>query len=186
MIPVHSNAGKVWSIQYFPAGAEIKFNSNKSWDGGDFGYAEGHISNASKTYAGIEDAGGNIRINNAGWYVVVVSTRIEGNSLNYTIEFLPPKVYLIGETVGGWDILDENLFGVPANGNGEFISPVFKASSELRMCIALDGIEWWMTEFTILGGTLVYRGANDDLEFIRVNQGQHAGLNFLTGEGYIN
>lgn len=185
MVPVHSNDGKFWSMQYLPAGAEIKFNVARSWDGGEFGYAEGRFSDESINYAGIEDAGGNIKINNAGWYIIVVSTIIEGRDFNYTVEFLPPNVYLIGETVGGWDIKDENLFSVPADDTGEFVSPAFAASNELRMCIKLENIEWWQTEFIILDGKIEYRGTGDDQDRVNVEAGQRAYLNFLTGEGAV-
>jgi hypothetical protein len=185
MVATHSNPGKLWSVQYFPAGAEIKFNTNKAWDGGEFGYAEGRFPDASVAYAQIEDAGGNIKINRAGWYIVVVTTEMEGRDFKYTVEFLAPNVYLIGETVGGWDILDANLFSVPSDGTGEFVSPAFGASNELRMCIKLDGIDWWKSEFIILGGKIVYRATGDDQERVSVSQGQKAYLNFLTGSGYV-
>lgn len=186
MVPIHSNDGKFWSIQYFPAGAEIKFNTTKSWDGGEFGFSENRVPENSATYAGIEDAGGNIKINNEGWYIVWVTTLIEGRSYNYTVEFLTPKVYLIGETAGGWDIKDSNLFTVPADGDGEFVSPAFIADNELRMCIKLDGVEWWQTEFIILNGKIEYRGKGDDQERVSVTSGQKAYLNFPKGTGVIN
>ncbi len=186
MVPVHSADGKFWSIQYFAAGDEIKFNFNKAWDGTEFGYEEGRFPDSSVSYAGLEESGGNIKINNAGWYIVVVTTTIEGRSYNYTVEFLPPNVYLTGDASGGWDTFEAaNLFTVPSDKEGEFVSPAFIADAELRMCIVLDGIEWWKTEFIILGGDIVYRGKGDDQERVNVSQGQRAYLNFLTGKGSV-
>ncbi|GHV04335.1 outer membrane protein SusE [Bacteroidia bacterium] len=186
MIQTHSNPGKLWSVQYFPAGAEIKFNSNQAWDGGDIGYAEDCFSQSSIALAGLDDSGGNIKINNAGWYIVVVTATVEGRSYKYNIEFLPPNVYLFGGTNGGdWEAKEANLFTVPADGTGDFVSPAFKASDELRMCIVLDGIDWWKTEFIILGGKIAYRATGDDQDRVQVTAGQKAYLNFLTGVGYI-
>ncbi len=183
MVPVHSNEGKFWHVLYFDAGAEIKFNSTKAWDGSEFGYSGNRFSDTSITYAGLEgEDGGNIKINNAGWYIVVVTTAIEGRDYLYTVEFLEPNVYLTGDAAGGWDFFDNsNLFTVPADGSGDFVSPAFAADAELRMCIRLDGIEWWKTEFIFFDGKIAYRAAGNDQERVNVSAGQKAYLNFLTG-----
>lgn len=186
MVPIHSNEGKFWSVQYLPEGAEIKFNTVTDWDGGEFGYAADRFPESSVNYAGIEDGGGNIKITNGGWYIVVVTTVIEGRDYNYTVEFLPPNVYLTGNTAGGWDFFDEtNLFTVPADGEGAFESPAFVASDELRMCIKLDGIDWWKTEFLILNDKIEYRGTGGDQERVVVSAGKKAYLYFLKGEGEV-
>lgn len=185
LVPVHSNPGKFWSVVYLPAGAEIKFNIAKSWDGGEFGFNEEYFPASSIAYAGLEESGGNIKINNGGWYIVVVSTSLDGRDYNYTIEFLPPNVYLTGNTAGGWDFFDDsNTFTVP-QGDGEFVSPAFVASDELRMCIKLADIDWWKTEFVILGGEIAYRAGGDDQERVQVAAGQKAYLNFTTGKGSV-
>ena len=186
MVPIHSNDGKFWSVQYFTSGDEIKFNMAKAWDGTDFGYSEDRFPESSVTYAGLSEKGGNIVIGNGGWYIVVVTTQIEGRSYKYTVEFLPPNVYLTGNAAGGWDFFEEgNLFTVPSDGTGEFVSPAFLADAELRMCIKLDGIDWWKTEFVILGGEIVYRGKGDDQERVQVTAGQKAYLDFLQGIGSV-
>jgi len=187
MVPIHSNDGKFWSVQYFPAGAEIKFNITKAWDGGEFGYAEDRFPDTSVTYAGLEESGGNIKVNNEGWYIVVVTTEIDGRNYNYTVEFLPPNIYLTGDVAGGWDFFEEsNLFTIPTSKEGEFISPAFIADTEeLRMCIKLDDIDWWKTEFIILDGEIAYRGKGDDQERVKASSGQKAYLDFLKGTGSI-
>ncbi len=82
----------------------------------------------------------------------------------------------------GWDFFDNsNLFTVPADGSGDFVSPAFAADAELRMCIRLDGIEWWKTEFIFFDGKIAYRAAGNDQERVNVSAGQKAYLNFLTG-----
>lgn len=186
MVPVHSNDGKFWRVIYCEAGAEIKFNTAKSWDGNEFGYEEDRFPTESVNYAGIEDGGGNIKINNAGWYIVVVTTGIQGRSYTYTVEFLPPNVYLTGDATGGWEVFDETtIFTVPADGSGEFVSPAAKADAELRMCIKLPDIDWWKTEFVILDGIIEYRGGGDDQERTNISAGQKAYLKFLTNEGSV-
>lgn len=185
MVPVHSNPGKFWRVVYLPAGAEIKFNVAKLWDGGEFGFNEDYFPASSISYAGLEESGGNIKVNNGGWYIVVVSAVIEGRSYNYTVEFLTPDLYLTGNTAGGWDYFDDtNKFTVP-EGEGEFVSPAFVVSDELRMCIKLANIDWWKTEFIILGGDIAYRGTEDDQDRVQVAAGQKAYLNFTTGKGSV-
>ncbi|MDL2255548.1 SusF/SusE family outer membrane protein [Parabacteroides sp. OttesenSCG-928-G06] len=185
MVPVHSAPGKFWRVVYFPDNAEIKFNINTSWDGNDFGYVADYFSSSAISYAGLEESGGNIKVKKGGWYIVVVSTALEGRAYNYTIDFLAPDVYLTGNTSGGWDsFTDANKFTVP-EGEGEFVSPTFVASDELRMCVKLADTDWWKTEFVILGGNIVYRGAGEDQERVQVAAGQKAYLDFTNGKGSV-
>ncbi|MDH6535339.1 SusF/SusE family outer membrane protein [Parabacteroides sp. 52] len=185
MVPVHSAPGKFWRVAYLPNDAEIKFNSATSWDGNDFGYNADFFSVSTLAYAGLEDAGGNIKVKKGGWYIVIVSTALEGRDYTYTIEFLAPDVYLTGNTAGGWDFFDNtNKFVVP-EGDGEFVSPTFVASDELRMCVKLPDTDWWKTEFIVLGGNIVYRGIGDDQERVSVAAGQKAYLHFTTGKASV-
>ncbi|MDL2247637.1 SusF/SusE family outer membrane protein, partial [Bacteroides sp. OttesenSCG-928-J23] len=138
------------------------------------------------TLAGIGEKGGNILISNGGWYLVVVTTAIEGRDLKYTVELLEPNVYLTGDTSGGWDTFDEaRLFTVPATADGDFISPAFVANGELRMCVKLDGIDWWRSEFIILKEKIEYRGTGNDQDRVSVTAGKKAYLNFTAGTGSI-
>lgn len=189
MVPVYDKPGKFWRVVYFEDNAELKFNSNKAWDGGDFGYNGPElIDNAS---ADLEETGGNIKIKNGGWYLVVVSTTIVGLEYQYAIEFLEPNVYLNGAVAGEWNVFDETrLFTVPATADGEFVSPAFIANADesndgLRICVKLEGSEWWHTEFIILEGVIEYRGADGDQERVAVTAGEKAYLNFTAGTGYI-
>jgi len=185
MVPVHSAPGKFWRVVYFPNDSEIKFNIAKSWDGNDFGYVEEYFPSSTISYAGLEESGGNIKVKNGGWYIVVVSTALEGRDYNYTIEFMAPDVYLTGNTAGGYDFFDDtNKFTVP-EGEGEFVSPAFVASDELRMCVKLPDTDWWKTEFIILGGNIVYRGTGDDQDRVQVAAGQKAYLDFTQGKGSV-
>lgn len=189
MIPVHSNEGMFWSMQYLGADADgnkaaFKLNTATSWDNNQVGIQGVTISEASKK---LVDAGGedNIEIGNPGWYIVVVKVTLEGRNYKYAVDFYKPEVYLTGDTSGGWDSFTEaNMFTVP-EGKGEFVSPAFVASSEVRMCIKLADIDWWKSEFIILGGKIEYRGTGEDQERAMGNAGQKAYLNFIDNKGAI-
>ncbi|MCD8193756.1 MAG: SusF/SusE family outer membrane protein [Tannerellaceae bacterium] len=186
MIPTNSHPEIFWRMVYLEAGDELKFNSAKAWDGSEFGYDEEYFTNESSTYAGLEDADGNIKVNNAGWYLVVVTVETAGSRYIYQIDFLQPNVYSTGDPAGGFDVFEEaNLYSVPASKDGEFVSPTFIADGQLRICVKLDGVEWWQTEFVILGGEIEYRGTGDDQERVNVSAGQRAYLNFTQGTGYV-
>ncbi|NDV56973.1 SusF/SusE family outer membrane protein [Bacteroides sp. 519] len=190
LTPVNSTEGKFWGIVYLGETtggdkAEIKFNWEKSWDiGENFGMKNSIIDDASKELAGISGED-NIKIGNSGWYLVVVKVEIEGRSYKYNVQFLAPNIYLIGGTVGGWDILDSNLFTVPTTVDGEFVSPAFTVADELRMCVKLEGQEWWHTEFIIANGEIDYRGTGGDQDRVKVAAGKKAYLKFSDGTGYI-
>ncbi|WP_288205368.1 SusF/SusE family outer membrane protein [uncultured Parabacteroides sp.] len=190
MIPVTDTPGKFWSVQYFGGNNVMKFNAQPTWDGNQVAYAEGLVPDASASYAGVSgvddgSGGQNIGVKNAGWYIMVVTSALDGKALSYTLEFLSPDIYLTGDPSGGWDIFDEaRKFTVP-NGEGEFISPAFVASGALRMCIKLPSTDWWRSEFTILNNKIEYRKNGGDQEAVNVSAGQKAYLNFLDGTGRI-
>lgn len=49
--------------------------------------------------SGVDDGSGgqNIGVKNAGWYILVVTTVVDGKNLVYTLEFLTPDVYVTGD-----------------------------------------------------------------------------------------
>lgn len=190
MVPVTDTPGKFWSVQYFGGNNAMKFNANPLCDGNQVAYSEGLVPSASQTYAGVSgvddgSGGQNIGVKNAGWYIVVVTTALEGKNLNYTLEFLAPDIYLTGDPSGGWDTFDDaRKFTVP-EGEGEFVSPAFVADGELRLCIKLPSTDWWRTEFIILNNQIEYRKNGGDQERVNVSAGQKAYLNFLNNTGRV-
>ena len=195
MIPVWGSPGKFWAMQYLGQtgdgdNAEIKFNTNKEWDGNEFGF-DGATINANGTAdPGASDSGGNVGISNPGWYIVVVTTTIEGREFEYAVDFYPPYVQLQGETAGGnWDTTDEKYrFTVPQlslGADAPFVSPPFTNTGEIRTSIKLPGHEWWHTEFMVFSGVFVPRGAGDDQERVTGNAGQKLYINFTTNTGKI-
>lgn len=190
MIPVTDTPGKFWSVQYFGGNNVMKFNAQPTWDGNQVAYSEGLVPTASASYAGVSgvddgSGGQNIGVKNAGWYIMVVTTELDGKNLNYTLEFLSPDIYLTGDPSGGWDTFDDaRKFTVPS-GEGEFVSPAFAAGGALRMCIKLPSTDWWRTEFAILSNKIEYRKNGGDQEAVNVSAGQKAYLNFLDGTGRV-
>ena len=190
MIPVHSAPGKFWKMVYLGEGAEIKFNNAKDWNGSDFGYDGTTITDAGN--AGIENSGGNIKITNAGWYLVVVMVEAQGREFLHTVEFLQPNVYLCGNASGGtWGAGTDNIFTVPETADGEFVSPAFIGNAEgesdggVRACIKLEGQEWWHTEFMVFGGKIEYRGTGGDQSRIVGSIGDKLYFNFSDNTGRI-
>lgn len=201
MIPVWGSPGKFWAIQYLGQtdggdDAAIKFNYAMAWDGNEFGYNEVTISENSASLAATSDADGNIGIGNPGWYIVVVTTAIEGRDYTFSVDFLPPHVYLQGNVNGGhWGTTDEiHRFAIPAlslGADAEFISPAFTAAAQgdddggVRASIVLDGHEWWHTEFMVFDGVFVPRGAGDDQDRVSGTVGQRLSINFTKRTGKI-
>ena len=192
LIPVNGFVGpngtngqsKYWTIRYFNAGDEFKFNNVKTWEGGtEFGFAA--VTAPEK--GGLSDNGGNIKVGTAGWYIVVVTTTLseDGASLTNNVELFDPNVYLIGDTIGGWDIPNDFKFTVPETADGEFVSPALTTDGEVRIAIALEGIDWWRTEFIILDGKIAFRGNEGDQTRVRGAAGDKVYLNFTEGTGRI-
>lgn len=187
----NGNDGKskiFWAMIYLPEDGGLKINTAKAWDGGEKGYdAVTCVDNAGASISRSDD--GNVVVGTAGWYLVVVNASVSGRDILYTINFNEPKVYLMGVAAGGWDVLDDNLFTVPATADGEFVSKAFveetPADSGVRACVKIDGLDWWQSEFMVFGGKIVYRATGGDQERIIGTPGQKLYLNFSNGTGKI-
>jgi len=170
---VHSTDNVFWTIMYLHANEEIKFAPQAGW-GDDFAQEATLIDNAN---AGAT-APGNIKIGNAGWYLLKVTT-----GTDKTVEFLSPDIYLMGDAAGEWAINSSHKFTVPTTEDGEFVSPAFLSNSEVRMCVSI-GYDWWKTEFIVTAaGNIEFRGNGDDQARVNVTAGQKAYLNFKNGTG---
>lgn len=187
MPPVHSNPGMFWGIMYFDSNDEFQFNVSALADDNVGGYNDGLFSGESIALAELTNNGGKINVGKAGWYLIVVEGTLTGRTMVYhSVQFLEPDVYLTGDPSGGYDVFDDGRkFTVPANRDGEFVSPAFVADGDLRMCIKLEDIDWWKTEFVILNGKIAYRGSGADQERASVTTGKKAYLNFMDGTGSV-
>ena len=174
LVPVYDHKGEFWKIVYLNAGDEFKFAPQRGW-GGDFGADQLTIVD----HAGAALSGtGNVVVGQSGWYLLYV------DASNKVLETYKPEVYLIGNTVGAWELKPQNLLTVPEGKDGDFLSQPLVADGELRMCVhPKDNIDWWMMEFIILNGEIVYRGAGPDQERVNAGAGQVVSLNFTTGQG---
>lgn len=179
-IPVHSH-DMYWKIIYLHADEQFKFAPVADWKD-DFGFGGTTINDEAG--AGIVDEGGNLKVTNAGWYLVVVTYK---SKTDRAVSILEPNVYLQGATTAqGWDVtgaVEANKFTVPATEDGEFVSPKFAKDGEIRMSLALDNTEWWQAEFFVNNGSILYRGrGGDDVDtHVSVEAGKQAHINFTTG-----
>lgn len=176
LTPVNGTTDTFWTIIYLHADEEFKFAPQAGW-GNDFGSQATISDNAG---AGITASGTNLKATKAGWYLLKVV-----NGAAKKLDVLKPEVYLFGDVAGGkWEAAKENLFTVPSTDNGEFVSPAFTKNGDVRMCVVLDGYDWWKTEFVVtLGGKIDYRGKGGDQNRVAVKAGQKAYLNFAKGTG---
>jgi hypothetical protein len=159
LAPVYDSPGKFYTIAYFPAGGQFKWGLEKfDWRGYD------RIKNYDdQAGAGIHEAAsdGNIQIDNAGWYGLLFDAEIVGNNIQYTLHVYPAAAYVIGNGTGTWDdSAAEWALTAPADASGQWVSPAFTGSGELRAYIKYPGIEWWRTEYTLYQGELYWRTAN--------------------------
>ncbi|MCI6161036.1 MAG: DUF5115 domain-containing protein [Prevotella sp.] len=175
LVPVWGTPDHFWTVIYLHAGEQFKFAPQAGW-GNEFG-TDATINDVAG--AGVTDVDGNIRVSNAGWYILHVV-----NGMQRIVNILKPNVYLMGDTAGDWEVTDAHLFAVPATEDGEFVSPPFVKDADVRMCISLADTDWWKTEFIVnAGGKIDYRGKGDDQTRILVKAGQKAYLNFAAGTG---
>lgn len=175
MTPIHSHDGMFWGIYYFDAGAEMKFNNAMAWDGNDFGTA----GDAAVGYGEFETGGNNLKIENAGYYQVIIETTLseDKKSVLKKIILSEPVPYVIGDcAASGWDdqLADVDKFILQGD---TYVSPTLREGN-LRMCIKVEGCDWWQTEFNIFDGKIVYRGKGGDQDAVPAAAGQKAYLKF--------
>ena len=176
MTPCYGSDVDFWTIIYLHEGEQFKFAPQAGW-GDDFG---GQATVNDVAGPNITVDGTNLVAGKAGWYLLYIHN---GSERTFTV--LQPNVYLIGDTAGEWNVADSHKFTIPTSEDGVFESPAFANDAELRMCVSIEGFDWWKTEFIILGGDIAYRGRGGDQERVAVKAGQKAYLNFAKGTGEI-
>jgi len=178
LVPVHSDATMSWIITYLHEGEEFKFAPQASADNA-FG-ATAQINDQANMNPSTSN--GYIKTGNAGWYLL----QVINDGADKTVNILTPNVYLFGNTSpAGWSDKPEGLFTIPTSEDGVFVSPAFIASDNVRMCVKLDGVDWWKTEFVIkTDGQLDYRAGGNDQAGVKVAQNQKCFINFQHSYGY--
>ena len=190
MVQCYDGANVFWHMVWIDESG-IKFNAEKAWDGGEVGYAGLH-SITGDLAAEIVDGGGNIASSNPGWYLMIITTSVNGRTIVYDAQFNKPTVWLIGTVTpgAGWAELEDGCdFTVPTTKDGDFVSPAFAndaaADSGVRAYVKIPGFDWWKSEFMVFDNKIVYRGMGDDQERILGTAGQKLYLNFGTETGEI-
>ena len=153
--------GNYYGIIYVPAGGEFKFATEIN---DELGYNQ--IKKiVDEAGAGIS-AGDNqkIKVANAGWYTLHFKGTIskDKKNINWTLTVYKTQVCLIGACIGqsNWGFADENALTPPDDPNGEWVSPAFTASKELRVSVKVGDINWYSTEFTVHKGDVFWRMKN--------------------------
>ena len=178
LVPFNKSEEDFWTIIYLHEGEQFKFAPQAGW-GDDFGYTGTTINDVAGANI-TSSSDGNIVVGKAGWYLLKVQ-----NGSTKALTVLQPNVYLIGDAAGEWNIADSHKFTVPTTEDGVFESPAFAADAELRMCVSVDGFEWWQSEFMVFDGKIEYRGRGIDQNRVNVKAGQKVTLNFTAGTGEI-
>lgn len=178
LVPFNKSEEDFWTIIYLHEGEQFKFAPQAGW-GDDFGYTGTTINDEAGANI-TSSSDGNLVVGKAGWYLLKVQ-----NGSTKALTVLQPNVYLIGDAVGEWNIADSHKFTVPTTEDGVFESPAFAADADLRMCVSVDGFEWWQSEFMVFDGKIEYRGRGIDQNRVNVKAGQKVTLNFTAGTGEI-
>lgn len=178
LVPFNKSEEDFWTIIYLHEGEQFKFAPQAGW-GDDFGYTGTTINDEAGANI-TSSSDGNLVVGKAGWYLLKVQ-----NGSTKALTVLQPNVYLIGDAAGEWNIADSHKFTVPTTEDGVFESPAFAADAELRMCVSVDGFEWWQSEFMVFDGKIEYRGRGIDQNRVNVKAGQKVTLNFTAGTGKI-
>ena len=153
--------GNYYGIIYVPAGGEFKFATEIN---DELGYNQ--IKEiVDEAGAGIS-AGDNqkIKVANAGWYTLHFKGTIskDKKNINWTLTVYKTQVCLIGACIGqsDWGFADDTALTPPDDPNGEWVSPAFTASTELRVAVKVGSINWYSTEFTVHKGDVFWRMKN--------------------------
>ena len=196
LAPAYSLEGMFYGVVYLAEGDEFKINPDAGWKGNDMGTGQITLDGDIAATCENGDKGNNLKMGSAsGWYNVIVKAKIANGAVQYTMSMVEAKVYIIGAAFGGvWDKSDDALFTAPATADGEWVSPAFTGSGELRMFVDC-GIDWWKTEFTLDGdNNIFYRTMDIPSNWAenvgaayskQVNPDGHVYLNFTAGTGRI-
>ena len=196
LAPAYSQEGMFYGVVYLAEGDEFKINPDAGWKGNDMGTGQITLDGDIAATCENGDKGNNLKMGSAsGWYNVIVKAKIANGAVQYTMSMIEAKVYIIGAAFGGvWEKSDDALFTAPATANGEWVSPAFTGSGELRMFIDC-GLDWWKTEFTLDGdNNIFYRTMDIPSNWAenvgaayskQVNPDGHVYLNFTAGTGRI-
>ena len=145
--------GNYYGIIYVPAGGEFKWGTENNDYRGINRLKEINDEAGAVISAGEEQ---NIKVTNAGWYTLHFKGKIteDKKNIEWTLNVYKTQVCLIGACIGQgtWGFADDTALTPPDDPSGEWVSPAFTASEELRVSVKVGSIDWYRTEFTIHNG----------------------------------
>ena len=153
--------GNYYGVIYLPAGGEFKWGTENNDYRGINRLKEINDEAGAGISAGEEQ---NIKVANAGWYTLHFKGKIteDKKNIDWTLTVYKTQVCLIGTCIGqtAWGFADDTALTPPADPTGEWVSPAFTASEELRVAVKVGSIDWYRTEFTIYNGEVFWRKYN--------------------------
>ena len=156
---IYDMPGCYYTVVYVPEGTGFKWGAyEQDWRGYDRIRNWDDVAGADVSAS----SDGNIVFANGGWYTLFFEAEIVGSSVQYDLHILPAEVYVIGNSMGGnWNVADPTLaLQAPADQTGDWVSPAFTGSGELRAYVNVPGYDWWRTEFTLHNGEVYWRDVN--------------------------
>ena len=150
--------GNYYGVIYLPAGGEFKWGTENNDYRGINRLKEINDEAGAEISAGEEQ---NIKVANAGWYTLHFKGKIteDKKNIDWTLTVYKTQVYLIGACIGQstWGFADDTALTPPDDPNGEWVSPAFTASTELRVSVKVGSLDWYSTEFTVHNGEVFWR-----------------------------
>lgn len=156
---IYDMPGCYYTVVYVPEGTGFKWGAyEQDWRGYDRIRNWDDVAGADVSAS----SDGNIVFANGGWYTLFFEAEIVGSGVQYDLHILPAEVYVIGNSMGGnWNVADPTLaLQAPADQTGDWVSPAFTGSGELRAYVNVPGYDWWRTEFTLHNGEVYWRDVN--------------------------
>lgn len=156
--------GNYFTVVYIPAGGTFKWGTEVG-DYRDYNALASITDNANAGISCVTEDFNNIKFDKAGWYTLFFKGDItpDGKKIKYSLEVYPTEAYIFGAANGGiWEFNDNWKLTAPADASGEFVSPAFTASGELRVTVKIPGVDWYRSEFTILDGKLFFGNPADN------------------------
>lgn len=189
---IYDMPGCYYTVVYVPEGTGFKWGAyEQDWRGYDRIRNWDDVAGADVSAS----SDGNIVFANGGWYTLFFEAEIVGSSVQYDLHILPAEVYVIGNSMGGnWNVADPTLaLQAPADQTGDWVSPAFTGSGELRVYVNVPGYDWWRTEFTLHNGEVYWRDVNiidswselDSDYAVQVSPGQCLYVNFDSNTGEV-
>lgn len=150
--------GNYYGVIYLPAGGEFKWGTENN---DDRGYNRLKEINDEANAVITEGEEHRIKVANAGWYTLLFKGKIteDKKNIEWTLTVYPTQICLIGACIGQteWGFADNTALTAPADQKGEWVSPAFTDSKELRVSVKVGKIDWYRTEFTLYKGNVFWR-----------------------------